>query len=84
MMISRTARGSEDKNLFLVYADPDHTEKLSAKNLAIFCGHETLHALLWDMSEKAAQNDPDSSHTEDMIENTTYQLQRVIFGEIEH
>ncbi len=75
MMISRSARGTDDRNLFFVFADPVILKETNAHNMRVLAIHEIIHAILWDIEDS---QDPTVS------ENATYILQRAIIGEMKN
>jgi hypothetical protein len=89
MMISRTNRGSQDKNSFIISFDEDQTRLLSMNRLKQCVFHEIIHALTWpflDELDYLLNNVKDKKVLErsykeipDIRENVTYRMER-LFG----
>lgn len=74
MTIDRTARGTDDRDHFLVRVNVKEVQARTSKQLRRDAGHEILHAILWDL-------DDNGTPTVEMIENVVYKLQRALYGE---
>lgn len=85
MSIGRTGRGGDDGNHFVLSFDPVVSEKVGFPDLVKVAGHETIHALLWPITEMAQHDGMTDQQAEELRkanETLTYTLQRALFGEI--
>lgn len=85
MSIGRTGRGADDSTHFVMSFDPVVSAKVSFPNLVKVAGHETLHALLWpitEMAQREGMSEEDMERLRKENETLTYKLQRAIFGEL--
>lgn len=86
MTISPTRRGPDDRNHFVMQFDPTVAETVSFPNLVKVAGHETIHALLWPITDLAQYEGISDSQAELLRrenESLTYTLQRALFGELD-